>query len=399
MISKPFIKNKNNFYQQESFKSNLIHSELRLGARIVGIFLIILSLIFPGNIAWGSNYTDFLIKWGDDLPKLYDDAIKIEPSNSGNQIAQYTKPTFGRDHENNKKIIDGGFQINNRTFAIKDNFYTPFSEQKLTIGEKNTFEAKVFADKGLRVQEFLFGIPGVSQAHLAELGVEVWFDYDGEIKQVKAIQKSNVIDETSLIAEHEKSRCKNSDFYKNCDSVKVSMVFLEPLKDNVMALKAIDFKNRYQITYLNEGVDISGDSLNPMKTMKIPSGVRDKGLLQITQIAKYSPYWVSEDKRIFEMNRFGSFTQINYNFERFQDSGDPYTRLHSGFDEKITHEQKRATQVFDSSEVISEIPDSFTHNFPERKERITEEKRAEMKIQETIAQKILDEYNTQTRWY
>jgi len=362
----------------------------------------IISFTFTGNLAWADeagDYTDFLLFWGDKLPKLYDDAIEIETSYSGNQIEQFTKPTFGLDHENNQQIIDRGFQINNKTFAIRDNFHTPFSEQTINIGEVNSFEAKILADKGLKIQEFLFGIPSVSNAHLAEVGVEVWFNYNGEIQQVRVIQKSNVIDESTLVANHTKSKCTYSDIDEKCDSVKVSMMFLEPLKYKVMALKAIDFKNRYQITYLNEGVHIAGKSLNPMKTMMIPSGVRDEGLLKITQTSKYSPFWASEDKRIFEMNQFGSFKQINYDFERFTDSGNPYTRLHSGFAGIISYEQKRAAQLFDSSQFTSELPESFTHILPESRERISEEVKTEMLIQEKIGQKILDEYNVQTRWH
>ena len=98
-----------------------------------------------------------------------------------------------------------------------------------------------------------------------------------------------------------------------------------------MALKAIDFKNRYQITYLNEGMDISGESLNPRKTEMIPSGLKDQGLIKVTQVAKYSPYWISDDQRLFEKNKFGSFKEINYQFERFQDDGDVRNRSHSGF--------------------------------------------------------------------
>jgi len=42
---------------------------------------------------------------------------------------------------------------------------------------------------------------------LAELGVEIWFTYDGEIENVKAIQKSNVIEKDTIVATHEKIKC------------------------------------------------------------------------------------------------------------------------------------------------------------------------------------------------
>jgi len=176
------------------------------------------------------------------------------------------------------------------------------------------------------------------------------------------------------------------------------MVFLEPLQDKVMAVKAIDYKGRYQITYLNEGVNIAGESLNPMQTYLIPSNVRDQGLIKVTQLEKYSPYWQSDDGRMFEMNSFGSFKEINITFERFQDTGTAYTRLHSGFGGVMAYELKRATGIFDASELISELPESFAYLYPESGERVTEEMKQKMLEQEAIAKKILEESKVQARW-
>ena len=178
----------------------------------------------------------------------------------------------------------------------------------------------------------------------------------------------------------------------------MSAVFLEPLRDNVMAIKAMDFKLRDHTTYLNDGFDISGDSLNPMQTKMIPSPTKGEGLMKVTQNEKYSNYWTSDDGKIFEMNSFGSFQHINYSFERFQDTGNAFTRQHSGFGVIVNYEKERATNVFDANALKSELPDSFTIDMPIGK-RITEEMIHEMVIQEHIAQKKLDAImNQQTRW-
>ena len=322
---------------------------------------------------------------------------EIEFGSTESKNESYTKPTFGLDHENNQKVVEDGFGINNSTFTIKDNYHTPFAEQTINIGETNLFDAKIYADKGLKVQEFLFGIPKVGEAHLAEVGVEVWFDYDGEIQKIKAVQQSNVIDEKTLQAEHEKVKCKPSSTEEKCDLVKISAIFLEPLKYKVMALKAIDFKNRYQITYLNEGISIAGDSLNPMKIEMIPSNIKNEGLIQVTQISKYSPYWISEDGRMFERNSFGSFKQVNYEFKRFHDVGDVKKRNHSEFDKILNYEKNRATKIFDAAKLTSDLPDSFKFQFVV-KERMTEELKQQMMRQEEIAKKTLEENNIQARW-
>ncbi len=309
-----------------------------------------------------------------------------------------TRPTFGLSHDNEKKIVDAGFSFNNQKFTITDNFHTPFAEIPVNIGELNTFEAKVYAEHGVKVQEFLFGIPQKGDAHLAELGVEVWFGLFGEIQDIKVIQKSNVIDIDSLTATQQKTNCLSSDVEQDCIVTTVSMTFLEPLRDKVMAIKAIDYKNRYQITYLNEGFDVSGESLNPMKTVMIPSPERYEGLIPLTQTEKYSLHWTAEDGRIFERNDSGSFSQIDQSFERFQDVGEPRTRVHSGFGGVLAYEQERAAAVYDASEFISELPDYVPHSESKISERINQEMKKKMLEQEKICLKYLEETNLQARW-
>jgi len=98
------------------------------------------------------------------------------------------------------------------------------------------------------------------------------------------------------------------------------------------------------------------------------------------------------------MNSFGSFKEINITFERFEDTGNPYTRVHSGFGGIISYEQKRATSVFDASELISELPDYIPYSTPIIDERMTEEMKQKMLEQEEIAKKILEESKVQARW-
>ncbi|MDH3610545.1 MAG: hypothetical protein OEM79_02145 [Nitrosopumilus sp.] len=308
-----------------------------------------------------------------------------------------TKPTFGLDHENSEQIIDEGFKINDQAFDITNNFHTPFEDYKIEIGNINSFESTVYAPKGLKIQEFLFGIPEVGDAHLAELRIEVWFGLDGQFKNFKVVQDSDVIDAQHVIFHHEKIKCQESDDEQNCDNIKISIIFLEPLKEKIIAIKAIDFENRYQITYLNEGIDISGQALNPKTIKMIPSPKKYEGLIPVTQVEKYSSYWQSEDGRMFENNEFGTFDEIGIKFKRFQDRGDPNTRLHSGFSEIIDNEQKKALNIFDSSKIISKLPDSYTIDMI-LGERITDEFKEKMLEQEKIAQLVIEKSTMQARF-
>ena len=313
-----------------------------------------------------------------------------------------TKPTFGIDHDTEKTVVKEGFRFNGKPFDITDNYHTPFPEQLVKIGEPNTFDATTYSEKGLMVQEFLFGVPKVGEAHKAELGVEVWFGASGEIIDVKVIQGSKVIDVDTLKVFHEKTNCMalKYNFLKQepkCDTTTLSVVFLEPLKDKVMAIKAIDFEKRYQITYLNEGIMVFGKALSPMNTVKIPSPTKYEGLIKVVQIEKYSPFWVAEDDRIFEKNEFGSFKEINKKIEKGQDKGNVLKRNHSDFDKIILYEQKRALKIFDSNKITNELPESFTIYNPIF-DRIDNEIESKMLFQAYQAYRILENSNSQTRW-
>jgi len=111
---------------------------------------------------------------------LYQESFAITADEINEKIKineSVTRPTFGISNENNKKIVDKGFVFNDKAFSITDNFHTPFANQPVKLGEVNSFEAKVFAERNLKVQEFLFGIPQKGEAHLAELGIEVWYGF------------------------------------------------------------------------------------------------------------------------------------------------------------------------------------------------------------------------------
>ncbi|MDH3278184.1 MAG: hypothetical protein OEM21_08815, partial [Nitrosopumilus sp.] len=88
---------------------------------------------------------------------------------------------------------------------------------------------------------------------------------------------------------------------------------------------------------------------------------------------------------------------INLAFERFSDSGNALTRLHSNFGKIVEYEANRAVGVFDASKLVSELPASFSHDII-ISDRLSEEVIAEMIIQQHIAQKVLESMDQQSRW-
>jgi len=314
-------------------------------------------------VIWTTHFTAF----GSGTQSV----TTTEKKSGGSNNQWMTKPTFGLSHETHRQLVDDGFRFNNNTFQITDNWHTPFPAQNVTLGEQNTFSAKTYAQNKLMIQEFLFGIPKVGDSHEAELGIEVWYDRYGNVTDTKIVQKTNVIDPDTLFAFHDKVKCQATDDTEKCDLTIISVKFLEPLKDDVMAIKAVDYKRRAQVTFLNEGFVISGDSLNPLIEKHIPGNKKHEGLIKITQSSKYSNYWFAEDGRIFEANDAGSLTQINKSFERSNDSGEAKKRSHSEFGTALKEQQIIAKIVSDylygettsTNDVITPIQKDLTDKF------------------------------------
>jgi YVTN family beta-propeller protein len=296
----------------------------------------------PHGIAFDSaNNRMYVTNYSSNTVSVIDTSPATASGSSNKE--HLTRPTFGISHETNLPLVTQGFSFNEKSFDITDNWHTDFEQQTIEIGQNNTFSAKAYAPKGLKTQEFLFGIKNVGDSHNAELGVEIQYSHTGNITGAVLVQKTNVTDPDSFFGISYPSKCMPSDSNEKCITTLVSLRFLEPLQYDIMAIKAIDQKGRTQITYLNEGFDISGDSLNTMPTQTIV-GPAKMGLVTVTQNEKYSKYWTAGDM-VFERNDFGTFTLVPQPYIRHQDSGEPTTRVHSGFaalvsEQKILAQQK-----------------------------------------------------------
>jgi hypothetical protein len=268
------------------------------------------------------------------------------------------KPTFGRSHETGELVAEGGFSANGEIFDITDNWHTDFKLMTLNVGERNTFTAKTLSPYGLQSIEFMFGVPQVGSAHEAEAAIEITLDRDLNVINISTVQKDNLIDPDSVLAKADMVRCKGDDINKNCHYITVSASFNEAPLSYVFALKGIDFTKRSHLTYLNEGLEVTGDSLNPPTTMMISANKKGASLMLVTQIDKKNDMWINDSGIEFERNSFGTFLRTTP-VEVVRD--DPMvkvmTRLNSNFEAMKINEMYKAVEVFDSSLLQKELPD------------------------------------------
>jgi parallel beta-helix repeat protein len=320
---------------------------------------------------------------------------EVKKSNGGDNQWD-TRPTSGLNYENYEQFVTDGIGVNNNFWTIDNDFYQPTDKKELKIGERTTLTIKVYAAKLLWKQVFGLSVAEIGSNN-AEVELETTLNRDGSIEGIEVIQQTEAVDPESVSVSTRMVNCSIADTENLCNEIEVQFTLQENLEHLTGYSQSIDFERRADQIWYNEGFEITGEPINPMQTKMIPSSVRYEGLLKVTQVAKYSPYWVADDDRMFEMNSFGSFKQINQSFERFQDTGDARTRMHSGYGGIIAYEQNRALDIFDASNLASELPASFAYIFPETGERITDEMRQTMLLQEQIAKEILDEMDRQQR--
>lgn len=297
----------------------------------------------------------------------------VNENNGGSDSEHLTKPTFGLSHINPSiQRVTDGFMHNGKAQTINDNFHTDFELQVAETGKPNEFVIKSFNPKKLLVHEIWFGCPHTG-ADLAkcEAGIETWYDWDNgnlTITDVRLLQDREFIDEESLLVQSEKQSCTDEE-PPLCDATKYTVTFREPLLDTILAVKAIDRAPRYQLTWLNEGVEVSGESLNTAPQMDImaPYLSGQKGLIKVTEVDRRNNMWVDDTGILYQQNDFGTFKRITPITVNKLPDGEwkVMERIHSDFTEyKKLEAAKAKYYVFDGDKLLNEVKPSKAYIYP-----------------------------------
>lgn len=316
-------------------------------------------LLSDGEILYGYHDTSSYPL----LTKVVSIPDELNTNNGGSGNEWKTRPTFGVGHEVPSQLVTGGFTFDDIVYDITDNWHTDFNSIEIKVGETHTFIQKGLFPKIMKVMGFNLGIAEIGKGYDSELQIDVFFDYQGNITHIELNQDTNIIDPESLHVHNFKVACDSTDTQKKCDAVSYTMKFLEPLQYDIMAMQGTDQKNRSQWTYLNEGFDVNGKSLNPMKTDYTIGTEKYEGAIKVTQKEKYSDIWIADNGREFQRNNSDSFVWINQTFEKSTDPDSMVmTRMHSEYYKLVEIEQGKAVLIFDASKYTSELGESFTYD-------------------------------------
>lgn len=331
-------------------------------------------------------------------PEPEPEVVKKKKGGGGNDEHK-TRPTFGRDHNTFRQFVTDGFILNDHKITITDNFHTKYPMQYLEIGVKYKMEAKAYSSKGLKVVEFMFGIPEVGKSHEAQASVEVWLDgsrgnptFLNQYLGVEINQKYNIIADVKSTMSRD-VKCSESNKIM-CEAVAIYITFAESPTNEIFGVKAIDKSGRWIITTFNDGIEFSGLSQNKLETAFMP--YKKEGLVNMVLIDKKDNIWISPYGQNYTRNSVGSWFQLTYAEHMMSDRSCEvtkfgYARTCPEFDMQMQGQELLAIHTMNTlypnvnrDDSFSEIDQIFAYEYP------TTSQREQEQDQEMVAQNTLD---------
>ncbi len=289
---------------------------------------------------------------------------KKKSSGGSGDNRHLTRPSFGISHSTFNPQVQCGYSHNGICYDITNNWYTPFDKVEIKTGEPQEIIIKGYFPNG--VKGFNWGlIPEVGEFHKSEVKIQVEINHLDEIENTDIYQKHNILDMDSIIYEYYQESCGYID--SKCDVLKMSNVIfmVEPVFEKI-AIYGIDDQRRTHLTSLNEGYDIFGESLNEPLESKVNVGKggafypQNRGTVDLKLVEYKTCTWQDEYGYLWQCDNYKSFKIISVipvPIKEPDKLGTIIDRGHSEFYRITEYELKRALEIFDSTKLISELPD------------------------------------------
>jgi hypothetical protein len=327
--------------------------------------------------------------------------IEKEKSGSGDGNKHKTRPSFGLSHNTFRAEVECGYQHQEVCYDITNNWHTDFEKVEIKVGVPQEIIIKGKFINGIKAIGWGL-VPEVGKYHKAEVKIQVYINYSDEIEEVDTYQKHNIIDMDSIIYEYYQEPCGYIDSI--CDVVKMSNVIfmVEPVFEKI-AIHGIDKQNRSHLTFLNEGYDIFGESLNePLISHVVVSNggafyPQDRGVVELTMTSYKNNQW---------QDVFGHMWEYDYANKIFRiidvvpvPTKEPdvmwqaMTRINSNFADMIIYEQQRAVLIYDASQYVRYLNPIVEMEIPVKINKLDDPiVLEEMRLAEEYAEKFTKDY-------
>ena len=205
-------------------------------------------------------------------------ALESEEESKGGCSGDCTPPTIGLD-EDNKRLVDNGFSYNNNPVNVIA-WHTPYPLITAIVNQTNTVEIIAYDNGGifnLDMVQFGLGIEEFGQPlHDVEVLIEVHLEalYSENtviVEKVVIRDSDNLIDTYSVFAITEPVQCIDDQYDEDCLKVTLQYSYRESTINNMMVVNVADKARNTQNFYLNDGVEVIGESMNPVPFVTLPN--------------------------------------------------------------------------------------------------------------------------------
>ena len=234
-------------------------------------------------------------------------------NNGGSGCTDCTPPTFGKNKAG-KIVVSGGFAFNNVEPVDVTDFHTDFSLIAVITNVTNTATVKVYENQGISsiaMVQFGLGMPEVgSPLSDAQTLVEISLA-QGEIDSVTTVDSNNLVDVTDVTTET--VDCMADTAYE-CLEIAMKYVYRDQPKYNVMAINAMDTHRNTNTNYLNDGIVVTGQSMNDPLVQKVDAAKaathyypQKAGLVTLTLVDYKTDMWQDEYGYMWSTNDYGPY--------------------------------------------------------------------------------------------
>ena len=279
----------------------------------------VIAISAHGDNTGGSNSGAIhLFYFGEDIASSvenngYDVGGSDDDNNGGSGCTDCTPPTFGKNKAG-KIVVSGGFAFNNVEPVDVTDFHTDFSLIAVITNVTNTATVKVYENQGISsiaMVQFGLGMPEVgSPLSDAQTLVEISLA-QGEIDSVTTVDSNNLVDVTDVTTET--VDCMADTAYE-CLEIAMKYVYRDQPKYNVMAINAMDTHRNTNTNYLNDGIVVTGQSMNDPLVQKVDAAKaathyypQKAGLVTLTLVDYKTDMWQDEYGYMWSTNDYGPY--------------------------------------------------------------------------------------------
>ncbi len=297
----------------------------------------------------------------------------------GNDDDKHNPPSFGKSHITNKMLVTCGYKMDDTCRDVYD-YHVEYERDIIQTNTTHTFTLKAFVPNLANSFTIAFGVPDVgtplSNAE-ASIKVILGIDYSEPsyhyIEDVVIYDPNNIIDYNSTNTMVLSTSCTGGNTM--CTQVTFpSVLFRDTTYHEPFAILVVDTLLYTAVNYMNEGILITGDSLNPIPTVSsgITVDVGDKPTnLILERIDKANDLWKDIFGNVWSHNSFGNFVIVQYapHAGTIPVCDDINDRICAPFKAKLDWHNQNMIQLRDSlydaykTKAYAEIDNIFTYEF------------------------------------